>query len=238
MPTLTRILTSPGRNARGALDVEWDTDWKDTAGKHRANSTNALVSDAPGDPLVATAKFGAGNMESKKKRRERSILEKLNDTDDDATELFVADRGGANDDASAIEEKENLKESTSNADNSHRRNSDTTPKKRRTILDFFSSRSPSQDTVERSDGESTERDVGRKRPKKPPKFVALNEDAGPISVHIPFEGREGNSVITIKAHCVESKYCLDEPLLLEGEYHRGSETSIARFLSGFGRYCI
>jgi hypothetical protein len=238
MPTLTRVIVSPRKNARGTLDVEWSSNGKDTAGMHCANAKNEFASGAAKDPFDSTAKYGAGDMKSKKKRRERSILEKLNDTDDDAWECFVTDLGDTIDDVSA-REKENLKEAASNSNNNYKGDSDKSSKKRRTILDFYSSRSPKQDTGERSEGESTARIVERKRPNKTAKFVALNEDARPIHVHIPFAGQGVDSVVTIEAHCVESKYCLDgEPLLLEGEYTGGSETSIARFLSGFGRYCM
>jgi hypothetical protein len=112
-------------------------------------------------------------------------------------------------------------------------------KKKKTILDFYSSLSPKQDTGAQSDDESIAKVVEKKTPSKAAKFVALNEDAKPIHVHISFAGQEKNSAVTIETHCVESKYDFcGKPLLLNGEYPRGSKTSIARFMSGFGRYCL
>jgi hypothetical protein len=249
MPTLRCNLPSPGENARGTLDEEWNSNRKDTAGMYCAISNNAnndtFVSGATKkDPCDAPAKFGAGYLESKKKRRDRSIPEKLNDSDDDAGECFVTDLGDNNDDVSVIDNEKDLEKTKSNevafnVNDNLKGGYDKVSKRRRTILDFYSSQSPRQDTGERSDGESTARVVKKKRPNRVAKFVALNEVARPIHVHIPLAGQGMISVVTIEAHCVESKYCLDgEPLLLEGEYPRGSKTSIARFLLGFGRYCM
>ena len=239
MPTLLRILKSPDENAptRGTINEERDTHSKATVGKHHDNSRNVY---GPTKDPFDTAKFGVGKMEPNKKKRKGSILEQLSyDADDDAEESFIADLGGNNDEVSVgAMEKENSIKAASDANNNSKGGNKKSSKKKKTIVDFYSSLSPKQDTSALSEDESTAKVVEKKRPCKAAKFVALNEDAKPIHVHIPFAGQDKNSAVTIAAHCVESKYCLDEPLLLEGEYHRGSETSIARFLSGFGRYCI
>ena len=241
MPTLHRILKSPEENTptSGTINVERDTHSKATVGNHHDNSRN--VYGPTKDPFDATAKFGVGKMEPNKKKRKGSILEQLNyDADDDAEESFIADLGGNDDEVSAgAMEKENSIKAASDANKNSKGGNKKSSKKNKTIVDFYSSLSPKQDTGALSDDESIAKVVEKKRLYKAPKFVALNEDAKPIHVHIPFAGQDKNSEVTIEAHCVESKYDFSgEPLLLKGEYPRGSETSIARFLSGFGRYCL
>lgn len=234
MPSLILVLGAPNENApaRGTIDVERDTDGE--AGTHRDDSKNAKK-----DSFDATAKFGVGTMEPNKRKRTRSILAQLNDAVDDAGERFVADLGDDYDEVSidndALDrEKENSKKAASDANNPKGRNKKVS--KKRTILDFYSSK---EDTGAQSDCESAAKVIEKKRPSKAAKFVALNEDARPIHVHIPFAGQDKNSVVSIEAHCVESKYDFGgEPLILKGEYPRGSKTSIARFLSGFGRFCL
>ena len=241
MPTLQLILKYPEENSptSGTINVEQDTDSKARVEKHRDKSKN--VYGATKDPFDGTAKFGVGTTEPNNKKRKGSILEQLNyDADNDSEERFFADLGG-NDDEVSIDamEKENSKKVTSDANNNSRGGNKKVSKKKKTILDFYSSLSLKQDTGALSDDESTAKVIKKKNPSKAPKFVALNEDAKPIHVHIPFVGQEKNSAVTIVAHCVESKYDFGgEPLLLEGEYPGGSKASISRFLSGFGRYCL
>ncbi|KAL3768248.1 hypothetical protein ACHAW5_003011 [Stephanodiscus triporus] len=247
MPSLILVLGAPNENAHasGTIDAKRDTDGE--TGTHRDDSKNAKnvtsVSSATKDSFDATAKFGVCTMEPKKRKRTRSILAQLNDAVDDAGErCFVADLGDDYDDASidndAMDrERESSIKAASDANNPKGRNKKVS--KKRTILDFYSSVTHKEDTGAQSDCESTTKVIEKKRPSKAAKFVALNEDARPIHVHIPFAGEDKNSAVSIEAHCVESKYDFSgEPLILKGEYPRESKTSIARFLSGFGRFCL
>ena len=239
MPSLVLISLSEYPPASGTIDVERVTDGG--AGTHRDDSKDSIGVSGE-DSFDATAKFGLGTMEPNKTKRTRSVLEQLNDAVDDAEERFVAELGDDDGDVSIDndamdQEKENSKIAVPDANDSKGRNKKVS--KKRTILDFYSSLSPKEDTGAQGYCESAAKVVEKKRPSQAAKFVALNEQAKPIQVHIPFAGQDKNSVASIDAHCVESKYDLGgEPLILKGEYPRGSKTSIERFLTGFGRYCL
>mmetsp|Transcript_17561 Transcript_17561/g.42225 ORF Transcript_17561/g.42225 Transcript_17561/m.42225 type:complete len:205 (+) Transcript_17561:45-659(+) len=167
------------------------------------------VTAAGQKPAIPKRKsFEAVGVARRNKKRKKSSLEQLGDDD--------------------VEDKENSKQAASNVNTTKGM---VTAK--RTIRDFYSL-SPKQDAVA-SPAAGTKYITPKKR--KTAKFVALNEDAKPIHIHIPFVGQEKYSAVTIEAHCIESRFDLgDEPLMLAGKYHPRSKIQIERFLDGFGRF--
>lgn len=190
------------------------------------------------DNGIARGTFGGdksiGNPSSKKRTVSEDVEEPTNEK--------AKQKKKKKKSASKSNTTEKAKKKRASKANTAEKSEGSKKKKTKTIRDFYSL-SPKQDSDANSPGSTDESTTAneevtpmkKRRAKK--SIIALNDDAKPIHVHIPFVGQTQNSLVTIESHCVESKYDLgDEPLVLTGTYPRHSKIHIERFLSGFGRY--
>ena len=202
-------------------------------------------------PTLTQVEFSSPNelaAGEQKRASKSSVLEKLNcggDADDESSIMKEAS-------TKPKKKKAAKKKAATSGDGKEKKTN--APKaiksetKKRTIRDFYSL-SPKQEDAADASPESTGGDSEYATAKITPKsddepkkkrrkkaFVSLNDEAKPITVHIPFVGEDKVTPMTI-AHCVESKFDLgDEPFLLTGKYYPRTKKQIERFLSGFGRF--
>mmetsp|Transcript_32353 Transcript_32353/g.68409 ORF Transcript_32353/g.68409 Transcript_32353/m.68409 type:complete len:219 (-) Transcript_32353:110-766(-) len=218
MPTCEEILVSPSE--LGTLSGIY--------GRASCMSTKSAV-DEPETSDMEVEESAEVEAELNEKKRKKSILEML---DMNANNGVGGDKTTHS--CTSTQRKENSKLVVSD-EGAFGRKLQMGPRKK-TIRDFYSL-SPKQEAESGTPGSANV--TPKKKKRTTGKFIALNDNANPIHVHIPFSGQEKNSLIIIAAHCVERKFDLgDEPLVLAGKYHCRSKVHIQRFLTGFGRFCM
>ena len=180
----------------------------------------------------STVKVKNEQVESKKKKRKQSILEMMN-----------PDYVGKTDEKDVDSEKENNNKKAAKSSSTKSSKKKKKPKSGADIRSFYSlspkeegSKSPmaGEGAAKTPEGDTTP----KKRKQVVGKFIGLNENAEPLHIHIPFVGDDKNTEVTIDAHCVESKYDLSSPIVLNRKYssRRRTKFQIESFLGGFGRY--
>ena len=186
------------------------------------------------DTKSSAVKVKTEQIESKnKKKRKQSILEMMNPD-------YVDKSDGK--DVDSEKENNSKKEKASKSSSIGKSSKKKKSKSGADIRNFYSL-SPKESNANSpmaGDGKlkTPEGETTPKKRRQVGKFIGLNDDAEPLYIQLPFVGDDKNTAVTIDAHCVENKYDLSSPIVLNGKYssRRRTKFQIESFLGGFGRY--